>query len=315
VLAVLVYVAACCLINRTRITFDGERLESRAGPLPFRPPRRIRLPDLSAVQCRVRMIHSRSGRYALHDLVAVRADGRTLRLVSDQPYPECTLFVRQEILKRLAARAGDPRAGGTIRNERRDPAVLVDDAAHAAMRPLRWVMRAIAAAARSVHVSLRLALVPELQAAGSARHARALMRRAYRAVSRARPVGRFLLFVPMSTGTVILLGAGMQQLSKIVPEPDSIWTGLPYGCAVVILLGIPSTVLIYAQYLLLFRPEIRATLSDHLSGDAARPCAKCGYDLRGQVERRCPECGTPMPARLCPLGEPAFPRTASIARG
>jgi hypothetical protein len=110
----------------------------------------------------------------------------------------------------------------------------------------------------------------------------------------------------MSIGTCILLGAGIHQLSKMVPEPNSIWTGLPYGFAVLVLLAVPATVLIYAEYLLLFRREIRGTLREHLSGDAARPCAKCGYDLRGQVERRCPECGTPMPARLCPLGEPAL---------
>ncbi len=33
-------------------------------------------------------------------------------------------------------------------------------------------------------------------------------------------------------------------------------------------------------------------------------CLKCGYDLRGQTEPRCPECGTPFDAKLIHPTEP-----------
>ena len=34
-------------------------------------------------------------------------------------------------------------------------------------------------------------------------------------------------------------------------------------------------------------------------------CIKCGYDLRGQVEPRCPECGTPFNGELLDREEPS----------
>ncbi len=34
-------------------------------------------------------------------------------------------------------------------------------------------------------------------------------------------------------------------------------------------------------------------------------CERCGYDLRGQTEARCPECGTPFDEKLLRVEEPA----------
>ncbi len=39
--------------------------------------------------------------------------------------------------------------------------------------------------------------------------------------------------------------------------------------------------------------RIRLNLRRRLNDQGAVVCMRCGYDLRGQVERRCPECGEP----------------------
>lgn len=41
-----------------------------------------------------------------------------------------------------------------------------------------------------------------------------------------------------------------------------------------------------------FRRRIQAQLRSQLNQSGRRVCMSCGYDLRGQIERRCPECGT-----------------------
>jgi polyferredoxin len=43
----------------------------------------------------------------------------------------------------------------------------------------------------------------------------------------------------------------------------------------------------------LVRSTITRSLRTQLNEAGLPTCMKCGYDLRGQVERRCPECGNP----------------------
>lgn len=43
---------------------------------------------------------------------------------------------------------------------------------------------------------------------------------------------------------------------------------------------------------------IRNQREDAARSPGARPCWKCGYDLRGNVSGRCPECGEPVQAAL-----------------
>jgi hypothetical protein len=57
-----------------------------------------------------------------------------------------------------------------------------------------------------------------------------------------------------------------------------------------------------ATVFLLYRPYVKF-LREYLQAQGVPVCLKCGYDLRGQVEARCPECGTAFDARLL-AGEP-----------
>ncbi len=46
------------------------------------------------------------------------------------------------------------------------------------------------------------------------------------------------------------------------------------------------------------RKPFQRTLREALQRKGVPICLKCGYDLRGQTEPRCPECGTPFDAEL-----------------
>lgn len=48
----------------------------------------------------------------------------------------------------------------------------------------------------------------------------------------------------------------------------------------------------------LFRRRIRRSLRQQLIEIHVPICLECGYDLRGQVEPRCPECGKPFNPNL-----------------
>ena len=48
----------------------------------------------------------------------------------------------------------------------------------------------------------------------------------------------------------------------------------------------------------LWRHRIRRFLRQQLVAQGVPICLKCGYDVRGQTEPRCPECGTPFDAEL-----------------
>ncbi|MBN1347708.1 MAG: hypothetical protein JXQ73_33785 [Phycisphaerae bacterium] len=44
---------------------------------------------------------------------------------------------------------------------------------------------------------------------------------------------------------------------------------------------------------LVLRSKVRVSLRRQLVERGIPICIRCGYDLRGQTEPRCPECGTP----------------------
>ena len=62
---------------------------------------------------------------------------------------------------------------------------------------------------------------------------------------------------------------------------SNIW---PIACCSWILPGILVAAVVGAPFAMLRRPPV---LEGH--------CVSCGYDLRGNVSGRCPECGTPVP--------------------
>ncbi len=51
---------------------------------------------------------------------------------------------------------------------------------------------------------------------------------------------------------------------------------------------------------LLLRRAIHRTLRKYLCERGLTVCMRCGYDLRGQREQRCPECGAPAPLTALP---------------
>lgn len=51
--------------------------------------------------------------------------------------------------------------------------------------------------------------------------------------------------------------------------------------------------LVAAEHYLLFRTHTQRSLRRQLVERGVPICVACGYDLRGQLEPRCPECGTP----------------------
>jgi hypothetical protein len=69
------------------------------------------------------------------------------------------------------------------------------------------------------------------------------------------------------------------------------WTITPLTGLTGALVGMTATVF------LLYRPYVKF-LREYLQAQGVPVCLKCGYDLRGQVEARCPECGTAFDARL-----------------
>jgi uncharacterized paraquat-inducible protein A len=54
-------------------------------------------------------------------------------------------------------------------------------------------------------------------------------------------------------------------------------------------------------YQYLWRAPIQAAVREQLVAQGIPVCVKCGYDLRGQTEPRCPECGAAFEGAL--LGE------------
>jgi hypothetical protein len=60
-----------------------------------------------------------------------------------------------------------------------------------------------------------------------------------------------------------------------------------------------------------WRHRFRKLLRERLVEAGIPICIKCGYDLRGQIEPRCPECGTEFDAALlktaAPLPDPTSP--------
>lgn len=59
------------------------------------------------------------------------------------------------------------------------------------------------------------------------------------------------------------------------------------------LLAVPSIVFLHVVSLVIFfRTPVQRAFREILNQNGRRVCLHCGYDLRGQVNPRCPECGS-----------------------
>lgn len=94
-----------------------------------------------------------------------------------------------------------------------------------------------------------------------------------------------LLPVPILVPPVVLL-VGLEWVRP--------WIGLAV-CVVVgwMLAGLGSDAALW-----LWRRPIRRFLREELANRGIYVCRMCGYDLRGQTEPRCPECGVPFDPSL-----------------
>ena len=76
-----------------------------------------------------------------------------------------------------------------------------------------------------------------------------------------------------------------RQTGQVLTQPWFFRLLEPVGPALLLSAGI------YGLYILK-RRQIRSIFRERLNTLGVPVCIRCGYDLRGQTEPRCPECGT-----------------------
>lgn len=74
------------------------------------------------------------------------------------------------------------------------------------------------------------------------------------------------------------------------------------NCAWISIFNLPILFTIAGVYLCLRRETFRRSIREDLRKIGVPICIQCGYDIRGQVEPRCPECGSPFDAGLVDPG-------------
>jgi hypothetical protein len=130
-------------------------------------------------------------------------------------------------------------------------------------------------------------LFPEIKRFDSPKSAKAAMKLAWRVVV-VRP--RFWVFVAFYV-ICVPIGLALTLRSFGTPPfiPPAMYGGLIGG-------GVGGTYA--AVFHWLFRSPIRRRLREELVKQGVPICIPCGYDLRGQSEPRCPECGAAFDASL-----------------
>jgi len=136
---------------------------------------------------------------------------------------------------------------------------------------------------RDRHSPLRLAslLLPELKLFKNEYNAK----KAYQAATKIKWRQFVCVFLLMS----IILGCALLALAYHWRNSlQLLWLDLLFR---VVLYTFPcAAALLLANYW--FREPTRRVLREHLQAEGIPICFKCGYNLRGQAEPRCPECST-----------------------
>ena len=76
-------------------------------------------------------------------------------------------------------------------------------------------------------------------------------------------------------------------------RPSPIAVGLVLGTASFCVLFAVVTAISYFLHRFFAYPRLRMLIRAELNARGVPVCMPCGYDLRGQLEPRCPECGAP----------------------
>lgn len=133
---------------------------------------------------------------------------------------------------------------------------------------------------------------PELERLETRRERRALWRAAYRPVVRGKRYWLIAIASQIALQLAFRLAGASAWAAFRPPVSPSIFSGAAatLGAAVagVLTLG-------------LVRQALRRELRLRLNERALPTCLACGYDLRGAVARRCPECGVEIDRRRVPL--------------
>ena len=124
--------------------------------------------------------------------------------------------------------------------------------------------------------------LPELHAFDDPKERLDAYKKAFRHVS---PFGLIAVCAGFTALFIILESSVLPWLVGWVPWPGGYWTGF-LGSA---LAGGLGCVVVFFRK----RSRIRQSLRECLRELGTPVCEKCGYDLRGQVTPRCPECGRP----------------------
>ena len=104
--------------------------------------------------------------------------------------------------------------------------------------------------------------------------------------NRFRFVGAVILTLLVYVALSLLVFWGTEIVRR-VPDRSSVAT------AVCLAFPFVGGVFLGLAPLALVRRSIRRSLRRHLTKAGMPTCVSCGYDLRGQIEPRCPECGSP----------------------
>jgi len=125
---------------------------------------------------------------------------------------------------------------------------------------------------------------PELARFADDERRKVALRRATREVMRSR---RFWLFILGALVVAVAIAVPVGMMVKGSPALCGGFGGLIGGTLV-------------GSWVFFCRSNLRASLRRQLVEQGVPICLRCGYDLRGQLEPRCPECGTPCDPGLLP---------------
>ena len=157
----------------------------------------------------------------------------------------------------------------------------------------------------------RSRIFPEFALFESAQERRKMVRQFDKAILTSARMW-FSLVLVSTVVALLLISSGLHAwLSSLLPP----WA----RNAVVLLL---SSALLLGIFNRLYRKPFQRFLREQLIAKGVPICLRCGYDLRGQVEARCPECGkafdsgllTPGPAGESESGDsgPADPSSGYV---
>ena len=133
---------------------------------------------------------------------------------------------------------------------------------------------------------------PELQGLASPKEAKEVVRAWQKQLMKSPKFGLALVVYSGVIGATAM--AILVSIRRLFYFPSSMYGGVVGGIT-------GGTGVIAINWF--WRNRLRRYLREQLVARGQPICLKCGYDLRGQIEARCPECGTPCDPGLLRMSE------------